>query len=76
LRAERPGLTADTSSFAAKPTQAVAAKNDARDAAPSAANVHDLPRATPRKTEDQVPRSRAERELFDALETLRKGRPT
>jgi len=66
LRAERPGLT---------PEKPATASPEVKETPITARNVHELPRAAGRPNEDQ-PRSRAERELFDALETLRKGRPT
>jgi hypothetical protein len=75
LRAERPGLTPEKPTTEAKPATATATSQEIKETAITARNVHELPRAAGRPNEDQ-PRSRAERELFDALETLRKGRPT
>lgn len=70
LRAERPGLITEKA-LETKP----APQPPKEITGMGSRNVHDLPRAA-RSSEDQTPRSKAERELFDALETLRKGRPS
>ena len=74
LRAERLG-DVKRQPAAAAPTAAAPAATQAK-AEPNPAIVSLATRTAGGGNPEEKPRSRAERELFDALETLRKGKPS